>query len=79
MDLSQPKGSAINKFICKEDFVVQYTHFDVATDMVRVQGKWCYMSKVDIKLAFRLLPVCPCDWPLLGFFHGLVFVYTLLA
>ena len=63
MDLSQPRGYAINEGILKEDFAVQYTHFDVATDMVNAQGSGCYMSKVDIKHTFRLLPVRPCDWP----------------
>ena len=47
---------------------MQYTHFDVASNMVRVQGQGCYLSKVDIKHAFRLLPVKPSDWPLLGYF-----------
>ena len=31
MDLSQPRGSSINDGIAKEDFNVQYTHFDSAT------------------------------------------------
>ena len=26
----------------------------------------CYLSKVDIKSAFRICPVRPADWPLLG-------------
>ena len=68
MDLSQPKGLSINEGILKEDFTVQYSHFDVATKLVREIGSHCLMSKVDIKHAFRLLPVRPEDWKLLGYF-----------
>ena len=79
MDLSQPKGMSINEFINKDDYSVQYTHFDVATDLVRQQGVGTYMSKVDIKHAFRLLPVRPDDWPLLGYcWEGQYFVDTRL-
>ena len=57
MDLSQPRGASINGHISKEEFSVQYTHFDTATDMVRAAGIGCLLSKVDIQHAFRLLPV----------------------
>ena len=68
MDLSQPKGLSINEGILKEDFTVQYSHFDVATKLLWEIGSHCLMSKVDIKHAFRLLPVSPEDWKLLGYF-----------
>ncbi len=68
MDLSQPQGSSINEFISKEEFPTEYVHFDVATALVRKMGKGCLLSKVDIKHAFRLLPVRPQDWPLLVYF-----------
>ena len=79
MDLSQPCGASINEGICKEDFSVQYTHFDAATDLVFKKGRNCLMSKLDIKHAFRLLPVLPCQWILLGIFWlGYYFVDTRL-
>ena len=79
MDLSQPKGSSINEGISKEEFSVQYTHFDSATDMVREAGIGCLLSKVDIQHAFRLLPVHPSNWSLLGYiWDGLYFVDTVL-
>ena len=79
MDLSQPRGRSINEFISKEEFSVQYTHFDRATDLVQAMGKGCLMSKVDIKHAFRLLPVRARDWPLLGFrWDGAYFIDTRL-
>ena len=61
MDLSQPRGGSINEYISKDDFSVQYTHFDTATDMVRAAGIRCLLSKVDIQHAFRLLPVRPSN------------------
>ena len=66
MDLSQPDGASINEGINKEDFSVQYTHFDAATDLVYNKGRNCNMTKLDIQHAFRLLPVLPCQWILLG-------------
>ena len=68
MDLSQPRGQAINEGIAKEDFAVQYSHFDDATKLVRDMGKDCLMSKLDIKHAYRLLPVRSDQWHLLAYF-----------
>ena len=65
MDLSQPKGLSVNEFISKEEFPCKYTPFDAATRLIRLTGKGCYLTKVDIKHAYRLLPVRPEDWPLL--------------
>ena len=65
MDLSQPKGKSINDFISKEAFPCKYTPFDEATRLVRKAGRGCFLSKIDIKHAYRLLPVRPEDWPLL--------------
>ena len=67
MDLSQPEGSSINEWIDKDEFSVHYTHFDEATKLVRMAGEGCFMCKVDIKHAFRLLPVHPSEWNLLGY------------
>ena len=50
MDLSQPKGLSINEGILKEDFTVQYSHFDVATKLVQEIGSHSLMSKVDINM-----------------------------
>ena len=68
MDLSQPHGASVNDFISKEEFPTEYIHFDVATSLVRKMGRGCFLSKIDIKHAFRLLPVRPEDWPLLVYF-----------
>ena len=79
LDLSQPKGFSINEYILKEDFAVQYTPFDEATDLVRLAGQFCYLSKLDIKHAFRLIPVHPSQWHLLCYWwEGKYFVDTVL-
>ena len=66
LDLSQPRNNSINEGITKEDYRVYYEPFDNATDLVKQFGTGCLLSKVDIKSAFRLLPVKPCEWRLLG-------------
>ena len=65
-DLSYPKGESVNDFISKEDFSVQYSKFDAATNLVRLRGRNCLMCKMDIKHAFRVLPVHPSQWKFLG-------------
>ena len=79
IDLSQPRGQSINEGIDKDQYSVQYTHFDEATKLVRLTGKNCLMSKVGIQHAFRLLPVLPAQLILLGIFWlGKFFVDTRL-
>ena len=67
LDLSQPSGCSVNDFISKEEFPTSYTHFDIATQMVVSYGRGCLLTKIDIKHAYRLLPVRTEDWPLLVF------------
>ena len=79
LDLSQPAGDSINEAICKDEFPCKYTHFDAATDLVFRMGKGCYLTKIDIKHAYRLLPVRMEDWPLLVYcWEGLYYVDTKL-
>ena len=55
----------MNEGIDKEEFPTEYTHFDKATDLIRHLGKGCLLCKIDIKHAYRILPVRREDWPLL--------------
>ena len=68
MDLSQPHGSSINDAISKEQFVCEYSHFDEATDLLNKLGCDSLMCKLDIKHAYRLLPVRPDQWHHLCYF-----------
>ena len=67
LDLSSPRGNAINEGIPKEAFTVRYSSFDDAVDLIRSLGKGSYMAKMDIKHAFRLCPVRQDQWCLLGY------------
>ena len=74
-DPSSPAGLAINDFIPATDSSVQFTGFDEAVNIVARLGKDSLMAKLDIKSAFRICPVRPEDWHLLGFsFCDLYFV-----
>ena len=66
MDLSFPEGDSVNTYISKDDFSVEYTGFDTATELVRRVGRNCLMFKIDIKHAFRVLPIRPSQWILMG-------------
>ena len=69
LDLSQPSGDSVNDNIDKKEFPCNYTHFDAATDLCFRMGRGCYLTKIDIKHAYRLLPVRREDWPLLVYYH----------
>ena len=75
MDLSAPKVSSVNDYIPQEEFSVQYSKFDDAVDMIANLGPGALMAALEIKSAFRLCPVRPEDWELLGFhWEGLYYV-----
>ncbi|XP_040186277.1 uncharacterized protein LOC120918659 [Rana temporaria] len=64
--LSFPKGGSVNDAIDPEACTVSYTSFDAAVSWVRRYGKGALMAKSDIEAAFRLLPVHPDSFRLLG-------------
>ena len=64
--LSAPDGMSINDGIHEEQFSLQYITVDDVVAQVIKHGKDALMFKVDIKHAFRIVPVHPEDWPLLG-------------
>ena len=80
LDLSSPRGCSINEGISKEDYSVEYIKFDDALSLVREAGRGCSMAKIDIRHAFRIMPVHPDDWHKLCFFlDGYFFVDTRLS
>lgn len=64
--LSHPKGDSVNDEISKEEASVSYVSFDRAVDLVRVAGPGALLVKSDILSAFRLLPMHPDCFHLLG-------------
>ena len=67
MDLSQPTGAAINESISKDEFSANFSHFDDAVKLITTAGRNSYLCKLDIKHAYRLIPVRPDQWPMLGY------------
>ena len=68
--LSFPQGKGVNAFIDKDKCKVNYASFDVGVRLVLQAGCSAWLAKADIKSAFRLLPVSPRDYELLGFKFG---------
>lgn len=67
-DLSYPqRGDSINAHISKDYAPVQYSQLDDALNVIRKLGPGTRMSVVDIKSAFRHVPIHPDDVCLMGF------------
>lgn len=64
--LSYPEGYSVNDGIDNESSSVNYTSFDSVVDMIFKLGNHAKLAKRDIKSAFRLLPISPDDFWLLG-------------
>ena len=64
--LSFPKGISINDGIASENTHVQYASVADAIRLIKRAGPDCYLAKTDIKSAFRIIPIHPNDYPLLG-------------
>ncbi len=64
--LSAPVGDSVNDHISPSQFTLHYSSVDDAIAMLHRLGPGALMAKADIKSAFRLCPVRPEDWPLLG-------------
>ena len=66
-NLSAPEGKSVNDFIDPDSCSVSYSSFDDAIQLVQQLGPNALLGKMDISNAFRLLPVRPEDFCLLGF------------
>lgn len=66
-DLSFPKGKAVNDMIPNHLTAVSYEDFDHVAALIVAQGRGCLIAKVDIKSAFRILPIHPNSVHLFGF------------
>ena len=65
-DLSHPSGRSENDGISSELCTLTYVTNDDAIPSILQSGWNTMLAKVDIKSAFRLLPVHQADWHLLG-------------
>ena len=66
--LSYPEGDSINDHIPKDPYSLQYIRVDDAIFILKSLGPGSYMAKTDLKCAFRLIPIHPDDWNLLGIY-----------
>lgn len=66
VDLSHPSGYSINDGIPKELCSLTYITIDTAIEQIQTLGRGTSLAKIDIKSAFRLLPVHPADRHLLA-------------
>ena len=67
--LSSPQGFSINDFIDPSNSTVSYSSFDNTLKLINNVGPGALLGKMDVKSAFRLLPIHPADFCLLGFSH----------
>ena len=71
--LSYPEGDSINDYIPKDPYSLQYVRVDDAIGALQSLGQGSYMAKTDLKSAFRLIPIHPDDWNLLGIYWQAMF------
>ena len=79
--LSFPKHqtTSVNSHISPTDYSLHYITIDTANSIIQNIGQGCFTSKLDIKSAFRNIPVHPSDWELLGMkWNSLYFLDTVL-
>lgn len=65
--LSYPHGRSINSGIPCELSSVNYGTIGQAIKFIKMLGRGCFLSKTDVKSAFRLIPIRPDEYHLLGF------------
>ena len=68
MHLSAPLGSSVNDGIDPEHYSLGYSTLDDAIRLIAKFGRNALMAKVDLKSAFRMIPVQKKDWDLLGIY-----------
>ena len=65
--LSYPRNYSVNDLIPREFSTVQYASIYDAIKFIKQAPSTVYLAKVDIKSAFRIIPISSLDRPLLGF------------
>ena len=72
LDLSFPKGAAINDFVSKEFYLGEkinliYPKVDDFIQLNKQKGKGCLLFKTDLSHAYRQLSYCPSSFNLVTF------------
>ncbi len=66
VDLSFPVGGSVNDGISRDLASLSYVKIDDLVNLILALGRNCLLAKLDIKSAFRIVPVHPADRHLLG-------------
>lgn len=70
VDLSAPHDNPIhaslNDLINKDDYSLHYVKIDDAVAIIKQLGQGSWLCKVDVKAAFKNIPIHPSLWPLHG-------------
>ena len=64
LDLSFTRGNAINDYISKTEYLDQkmkiiFPEVDDFVQLIKAKGRGCLLYKVDLRRAFRQIPICP--------------------
>lgn len=79
LDLSSPEGESVNDGIEEAACSLTYVSLEDAAKAIVRYGPGCLLSKVDIKQAYRMVPVHPEDRHLLGMeWDGGIFIDSAL-
>ena len=79
LDLSSPQNHSVNDGIASPLCSLQYTKLDDAVRIIRRLGQGTQLAKMDLKSAYRIVPVHPEDRSLLGMqWRGDIYVDTAL-
>lgn len=78
MNLSCLKGNNINDSMDRESCSSAFGKFDDAIKVITETGGCAELAKQDIKHAFRLVPVRPNDWHLLGYQFEAMFFFDVV-
>ena len=65
--LSWPKGALVNDGIPDSEVHIAYEMFEWAVKDLKLSGKGSLMAKLNLKDAFRHIPISPEDWHHMGF------------
>lgn len=78
MDLSRPFGNSVNDFISREVYTMSCCNVDDAIRILSRVEVGVSMAKLDLRHAFRIIPVHPSDWNLLGYSHNDQFYFDIV-
>ena len=72
LDLSMPKGNAINNFVDKDFYLGEkvdlvFPKVDDFVKLIRAKGPGCLLFKRDLRKAYRQISICPGNYNLVAF------------